>query len=142
MPGMQELRRQRQEDLPFSNHPDLCSEFQASKGYTVRPCQKTNIDKQVKSKEEEEQPPAPVLGMVQETYGYGKDKEGQICGSVQRAHSTSYQVSRENKPGQYETIKSAFWQKPPFPNVLMTAGSNPPIFDSNKYSYLGRENRE
>jgi hypothetical protein len=80
--------------------------------------------------------------MVRETYGYAKDKEGQICGSVQKAHSTSYQVSRENKQCQYETIKSAFWQKPRFPNVLMTAGSNPPISDSNKYSYLGRKHRE
>lgn len=29
----------------FPNHPDLYSEFQASKGYKVRPCQKIKIDK-------------------------------------------------------------------------------------------------
>lgn len=56
------------------------------------------------SKEGGELPLAPVSDTVHKTCGWGKDRERQICGSLQRAPSTSYQVSRANKPCQCETL--------------------------------------
>lgn len=70
----------------------------------------------------------------------GKKKKREQCGSLREG--LIEQVVKSAQKTSHVSIRSLnqhSGKKTVFPNILMTAGSKPPILDSNKYRYLGRK---